>query len=605
MSYGPTTVPSRSPLAYDETGKPVVFWDCGLLAGKITTAPKFDVVMDLPGGGTARASFPSRKQRLLVDDPGKERVVEHWAVAKTRWLARPVVGVHVFTEERGDGFVGVEVIVNAGTLDPAKPNSWPGAVRFNDIRVVLPSGWSRKGGTFGPPGDWYVGPRGMMTRRFALLPTNANAAVQANASAWLALAGLVANGHPCLGAGRHKIPLAKAYRHQPLQGGKGAGPISTDRPSDGGGMVSGYGIIPLGGWEGSAGAARSYANDVWRVLSGHPCAAFHVATGEPILPSQWANPRGYPLTDGYLGYDYWNKQDLAGSLVGVFGWDKNAPWPKEFNPGPSNSRAAILAIQKHDGAHLIRALHVLIAAWYYTRSWSAWLELRMIAIDVATSGVLLGSNQYLRERAWTQKAIATGIAIQGPGAERTYLLTHRDAALAQLSMSILPNGWARAGAYPNSDNGEPWAMGMPTEYATAAAWQLGLYVDGTYDLLRCGPLTAITKPRADWLLTEALASMIVGPLTQNGSPPVHAGVIKSGKAEVPVVRGVGRAHDGHSIHEWHAIALAWKWTGDVKFRYMLERIGTPARNLTQLQAHWLGPNDQAPEWSCVPKAVIV
>ena len=610
--YGPTTTPTPSVLAYDDKGKACSWWDCGLQKGQLTELPKFDVVVDLHDVGPASASFPSQRRRVRVDDPQRERVTEHWAHARTRETNTLALGVHVFAEERADGFVGLEIVVDAGTLDPAQPSSWPGALRFNDIRLVLPEEWIQVRGAFGPAGDWYVGPRGLIYRRFALVRKDAALAVHANASAWTVRAGLHVDGHASLGPARHKIPVTKNSRHQRLQRGTGAGPILTDRNSTGGDMVSGYGIVPLGGWEGSANAAKSYADDVWRVLSGHPCAAFHVATGDPILPHEWAKPHAFPLTNGYLRYDDWNAKDLAGSLVGTFGWSRNAPGPKELNPGASSSRAAILAIEKHDGAHLIRALHVLTAAWWYARSFAAGLALRMIACDVVTSQVLNGSNQYLREQGWTRKALATVIALLPPGSERDFYLQQREAALLRLSETILPNGWARAGAvrveqdgsFSGSDNGEPWRMGMPTEYACAAAWQLSLYCDGLFDLLRCGPLTAISKARADWLLTEALAKMIDGPLTHNGSPPVHAGVVKSGKAEIPVVRGIGRSHDGHSIHEWHALTLAWLWTGEPRFRALLEKIGTPARSMAKLRAHWCSPQDQAPEWSALPKAVF-
>lgn len=608
---GPSTQPTRSVLAYDDHGVPCSFWECGLPTGKVTELPPFTVEIPLQGGGAARASFPSAIKRVHVDDPQRERVTEYFDVAKKParlgvGKRKPVCGVHVFAEERSDGFVGVEVIVNTGTLDPGVPGSWPGAVRFKDILIALPAGWTRTGGSFGPPGDWYSGPRCLIARRMAFVPVSAGSVAYGNALKWLARADLKVSGHSSLGPARHKLPELKSFRHQPMHGGVSAGPLMTDQTSFIGGEVSGYLIAPLGGWEGSTGAARTYGDDVHRTLAGHPCAAFHMKSGEPILPHEWAHVEGYPMTDGYLRYNPQSGQHPdPGSLVGTFGWALQAGGPREFNPGPSTSASTVNAIQKKDGAHLIRAIQVLTAAWWQTRSWSARLVLRMIAADVATSQILKGSNQYLREQGWTRKAIATAIALLPPGNERNFYMNERDQALRHLSDTILINGWARSGFFPNSDNGEPWAMGLPAWDTSAAAWQLALYMDGLFDMLRCGPLTSITKPRADWLLTEALSNLIDGPLMQKGSPPTHVAVTDSGIPAMPVKLGTAdRAYDHHFVHDWHSLTLAWLWTGDVRFKALVEKVGNPQRDLWKLKAFWGTSVDQQPEFSAVPRAYL-
>lgn len=609
MANSLTISPTASPLAYDDHGSPSVYWECGLAMGKLTELPAFDVEIPLQGGGFARAGFPSAK-RVLVDDPWRERVTMHFALAiqpRRFFASRKIAcGVHVFAEERSDGFVGITVVPNWGTLDPKKPGSWPGAVRFQDIKIVLPSGWIRVGGSFGPAGDWYGGPRTWTSRRMAFVPKSGGAQAQSNALQWIALAGLQVNGHPSLGPARHKIPtMLYPGRRQPLGSGLGAGPLLTDRPTNLGYGQGGGQIIPEGGWEGSTGAARSYEGDVWRVLSGHPCAAFNASTGEPIRRDEWASVEPYPLTDGYLRFNPQSGQHPAlGSLVGAFGWALQASGPKEFNPGPSASRYNILAIEKHDAAHMIRAIHILTAAWWYTRSWAAWLGLRMIAADIVTSQFLRGANQYLREQGWTRKGLATVIAILPPGYERDFFMHERDLALMRLAQTTWSNGWARAGAPPSSDNGEPGQLGMPPEYDTAAAWQLPIYMEGLYDLLRCGPLAAITQQTATWLLTEAASKLYEGPLIVQGSPPVHVGVTHNKLTEMPVTKGVGRSHFGHYIHEYHALTLAMLWTKDDRYKMLMERIGWPMRNATQLKTWWGSATDQQPEWTCIPRAYL-
>lgn len=588
-TYGPTATPTLSPLAYGPDGVACVWWECGLQPGKITDCPPFTIEIPIKDGGVARASFPASVQRPLVNAIDRERVAEHWAVATLPARLgvgprRKVCGIHAFVEERSDGFVGVEIVVNFGTLDPAKPGSWPGAVRFSDIRVVLPKGWTRQGGTFGPAGDWYGPPRGWTSRRMAFVGPGGNAA---NASGWLGHAGLQVDGHPCLGPARHKMPKMKDSRHNPLGAGIGAGPFLSDTTYPGGDEVSGKGIVPEGGWEGSTAAARSYSDDVRRVLSGHPIAAFHVKTGEPIWPVEWLTPKGFPMTNGYLRC---NKASgnlpPIGSLVRTFGWDQLESGPKELNPGPSASRYTMNSIQPKDGAHYIRFIQACSGAWYSTRSFAARLGMHMAAIHVASSGIMHGSNMFLREF-WTLKSLACAIAILPPGQERDDMLDERDLALKRLSDTIHANGWERAGAYPNSDNGEPWAMGMPHEYATAAAWQLAFYVDALYCALTVAPVVSITPERATWLLTEAISKMVDSPLMVNGSPPTHVGVIKGGVVEMPVHTGTAdRAYDNHSNHDAHALKLCKLWTGDKRYDDLAARCTYPP----------------PPEWAAIPKA---
>ena len=611
MTYGPTASPTPSPLAFDGYGKPVLFWQNGLSTGQLPRVPKIMVDLETQDGATASVLLPGGVHRVLVDDPGKEYVVEHHGVMYGPALGA-TLGVYLVTEQRSDGLVSCEVVVHNGIVDPKVSGSWRGCLRFKKIRVrVITTGWSSTVIDTGAPGDWYFGTRVGFTRRFVCFPTG-DVVRQAAAQKLLNYADLLLpDPLPCVGAGRHQLPRLMGSRAEPLWNNVPPnGPLVPDTLTTNGYESGGAGINPIGGFEGSEAAAKTYGADVTRILSRHGCALADKRTGEPVWPELWPALGTYGLFDSRYSVDPWNWAGMAGTLVGMFGWNRQyQSAPREINPGPCTARVLALAYQPHNGEHLQRVTCRALPAWQQLRSWGARWLLRMSACDVMNSWPLHGTlgqrlsyarqhpglgGDYIRFQAWIGEAVAASLSITHISQERDRYLDWREAYLEYLSLIPLSNGFARSGtgtASGGSDNGVPWQEGLPVEYGACAVFQLSFWANTVYNLWVNGPTpAAVSTARYHWMLSEGERQIrFKMPLT-NGSPRTYVGVTKNGAVENPIYVGsTTLTYTGHANHDHHALALAWKATGDQALKQGIFGMGqpfsSPAAQLAAMRAN--------------------
>ena len=619
--YGPTQTRTNSPLAFDRDGDSSLYWATGLAPGTLPRVPKIMVDLETQEGATASVLLPGGIRRVLVDEPGIEHVEEHHGVMYGPALGA-TLGVYLVTEQRADGLISCEVVVHNGVVDPKTAGSWRGCLRFKKIRVrVVTPGWSSTVIDTGAPGDWYFPARVGFARRFVCFPTG-NAAKGAAAIRLLNRADLVLpDPMPFVGSGGHSLPRLRATRHEPLWNNVPAnGPLVPDTLTTNGYESGGAGINPIGGWEGSEAAARSYGDDVTRVMSRHGCALADKRTGEPVWPDQWPATGVYGLFDNRYSVDPWNWAGMAGTIVGMFGWNRQyQSSPREINPGPCSARAQANAYQPHNGEHLQRVTCRALAAWQQLRSWSARWLLRMSACDVLNSWPVHGTlgqrlsyarqnpgrgGDYLRFQAWIGEAVASALSTTQPGLERDRYLAWRGGFLELLSLIPLSNGFARAGtgtATGGSDNGVPWQEGLPVEYGACAVFQLTFWVNTVYDLWVNGPPPPnVSTARYHWMLSEGLRQIRFKMPLVNGSPRVYVGVTKLGVPEDPIsVGSTSLNYTGHANHEHHGLALAFKETGDRMLKEGIFGLGQPFSSPTvQLAAMRANPN----AWSALPIA---
>jgi hypothetical protein len=516
------------------------------------------------------------------------------------------------TEQRSDGLVACEVVVHNGTVDPKVAGSWKGCLRFKKIRVrVITAEWSSTVIDTGAPGDWYFPTRVAFARRFVCYPTG-NATLQAAANRLLARADLLLpDPMPCVGAGRHQLPRLMASRAEPLWNNVPAnGPLVPDTLTTNGYESGGAGINPIGGFEGSEAAAKTYGDDVTRIMSRHGCALADKRTGEPVWPEQWPALGVYGLFDSRYSVDPWNWAGMTGTIVGMFGWNRQyQSAPREINPGPCAARAQANAYQPHNGEHLQRVTGRALPAWQQLRSWSARWLLRMSACDVLNSWPVHGTlgqrlsyarqypgrgGDYLRFQAWIGEAVAAWGSITPPGPERDRFLEWRGDYLEYLSLIPLSNGFARTGtgnAGGGSDNGVPWQEGLPLEYGACAVFQLSFWVNTVHNLWVNGPASGVvTQPRYEWMLSEGERQIRFKMPLVNGSPRTYVGVTKLGIAEDPLTTGsTTLTYTSHANHDHHALALAFKATGDRTLKSGIFGLGqpfsTPAAQLAAFRAN--------------------
>ena len=642
MTYGPTETPTACPIAFRGDGSPRLYWDCGVPANprkELPPIPKMLLELTTAEGLTASAQFPSGKARRLVVDEGRELVLEHWATLQGASL-NTSVGAHVFTEQRGDGLVVVEVVPSNGACNPQVANSWRGGIRFSKIRLrILSEGVLSTGIDLGAPGDCYLGIGSAFARRFVLYPSG-DPDAQRRAIALANLADLsIPNPFPGLGAGAHVLTQRIEGRQNPLWNNVATvGPLRFDSITMNGYGQGGAQVWTIPGYEISESAARSYAADVTRIMSRGHLARVRSDNGRPIRPEEWPNHAAhYGLFDNRWSVDPWNWPGMAGSLVGMYGWNRgnaspSLQQPREVNPSTASSQARdlVLAYQPHDAAHLCRVRVVSSAAWFLCRSWAARLLIEWTANDVLSSWTTWALQakvaaaeaapgkgaEYARELAWMAGAVADELAVSSDFSERERMQAWRALFLRYVSASCLPNGFLRSGIGPESDNGVPWQEGLPS-WASAAAWfQVALACCGISDLWIAGDSAAtraISPERLEWLLSEALLQAFDNracPLAAGSQPRDYYGPARSPtpgalptEAEVPVVDGTpGGSYgsgqgSGHAIHDWANLA-AWRraWTGARATKPTPEqlavRVGWAAgMTLDQLRQAWIAKPD--------------
>lgn len=649
MTYGPTTTPTPSPIAFDGAGRPRLWWDCGLPKDptKIPKIPKLLVDLETPEGESASAFFPSGVLRRLVVDEGRELVAEHFAVLRGELLG-PTLGVHLFTEQRSDGLVACELVGNNGTCNPQIRNSWPGCVRFRKIRArILSPGWAAVGLDLGAVGDFYFGIATAFSRRFVLYQT-ADVGARARAERLLAHADLeLPNPFPGLGPGEHVLPRCLEHRWDHLYDDPVRnGPQHPDTTTKNGYAQAGDRIWPVGGIEGSEAAARQYALDVNRVLSRHGVARVHSKTGRTIKASDWPAHKlgGYVQFDNRWSVDDWNWPGMTGTVVGMFGWDRGpnpSSWklPREVNPGPSASRQRVLEYEPHDRAHLVRVGAIAVPAWFQTRSFAARLLIEWTAHDTLTAWPIWDlipqadaaeqnpgrGGEYARAIGWAYGSVANLLSITPPGPERSLLLAWRFHALRWQTASVLANGFPRNGLPPNSDNGEPWQQGLPVDCGACVWFQIALWAAGLFDLWTAGggPIDGLDASRFEWILSEALLQGLDNPSMplRDGSPPNYVGVTRAigpganpVDAEVPCIDrsttgtfGTAGAGTGHAIHDWTHLAL-WKRCGvdpargaDHRAPDLATKVAGGAPSIEALKAAWRAKPDP---WNAIAAAYL-
>jgi hypothetical protein len=607
LAYGPTTVPTASPLAYDELGKPIVWWDCGLPIGTLPSRqPRIIVELFTPDGFSVSALFPSTRARVLVDDPGREIVIEY--VAALEGQHGPILTAWLIAERRSDGLIACELILANGNVP------WRGCIRFLRIGVrVVTAGWASTpiSMDMAPAGDWYWGIRTALSCRFVCYEPSIAGRIQAAHDLHFRAGLTIPSPVPCLGAGRHSLPRLLNHRQDPLGGAPILGPFVYDSVVQNGFDSGGKGIECIGGWEGSEAAALSYAADVPRIMARHGVALVDPASGEPYWPERWQAHFEYHLQDDRYVVDSWNWASVQGTIVGEFGWVRGGQ-PRELNPGPCLARPLVLAYQPHNAEHLARVSSRALPAWQLCRSWAARWLMRMNACDVMTSWDLHGSatkfslasrlawarahpargGEYLREQAWPGDAVAAALSITASGNERDRYLAWREAFLEYLCLICMRNGFARDGQGPQSDNGVPWLHGLPRGYGAAAVFQLAFWVNAVYDLWVNGPPpVAVDITQRDWMLTRGEEEIrFLMPLLQ-GSPREYVGVSHNHIIEEPLSIGsLTTSYSSHYQHDHHALALAYKAIGSRRWKTAMWGLGTPyASAIAQLTAWEASP----------------
>lgn len=601
MSYGPTTNPTPSVLAFDGQGKPRLYWDNGLrkTTAALPRIAKLLVDVETPEGETASAMFPSGRARRLVTDPGRELVLEHWAQLVGQVLGA-TSGAHLITEQRSDGLVRCELIVSQGVCDPKVANSWRGCLRFKKFRVrVLTPGWESTTIALGAPVDGYFGAGQAFAISFVLFqPSVAGAKLAAERLAQLADLELP-DPFPGIGPGEHVLPRSLNSRQDPLNAGPRVGPLHFDSAETKGWAEGGDQLYPVPGYECSPAAARSYVANVTRVLSRQGCARVHPLDGHTIQHHEWPNPGkfgSYRPYDNRWAVDPWNWAGLAGSLVAMFGWNRGSqpqgtPQFRELNPGPSSTRQLVTDYKGHDVAHNGRVRAIAVPAWYFARSWAArklieWnahdlmhgytlaeIVVRLAAAQNSPAG---GLGEYLREIAWLQGGVADLLSVLGENDDdRPYVNAWVDMLVRLQSREMPSNGFLRQGRPPNSDNGVPYAEGLPREYAACAWFQLGIWAPCFFDAYTAsgGPRPDVDAQRFEWLMSAGLLQGLDNPALplRNGSPPNYLGVALQqapgsqvfvtcdpiSVATVSNSYGSPGSGYGHAIHDWTHLAL-WR-----------------------------------------------
>lgn len=637
MTYGPTSTapsPTASVLAYNGKGEPRLWWNSGLRVNPagMPRIPKILVDLETPEGLTASVLFPTGKKRVLVDDPGRELVIEHFGLAYGSQLGE-TLAVHLITEQRSDGTVVVEVIPSSGPCDPKVPFSWRGGLRVRKVRVrIATPGWDSTPIDMGPAGDGYLGIGNSFAVRFVcFLKGNATAKLEADRLARYADLTLP-DPFPGLGPGEHVLPRTTLGRQDGLQAAPQYGPLHFDTKTKNGYEGAGNGVFPIHGWENSEASARTFAEDVTRILSRAQFARVHRDTGEPIFPHEWPKVGRYVLDDGRWSVDPWNWGSVQGGVVAMYGWSRGSnPQVRDINPGPSAARGEVLGYEGHNAAHLVRVRR-LVPAWYQTRRWAARLGIRWNGVDVATSWDLQEltakatnahgqGGEYLREFAWINGSVADWLSITPPGDERDFVMAWRAQALKYRSRITLVNGFPRDGRVTvdqqgnigGSDNGVPWQEGLPLECGAAAWFQLGLDGSGLFDLWTAGggATPDVDHPRLEWLMGEGLRQGIENPLMplQQRNPPNYPGVSFNGIPQNPIRHrtnggsyGMPGQPWGHAIHDYTHLALLARVTGNkTASQAMAMKIGPAYANFAGLFASWRAqPNG----WNVIAAAYL-
>lgn len=629
MTYGPQQGATPSPLVHGGDGQAIWFWENGLAKGSIAQAPEMVFELDLPDGTRAVAKIPSRSplapaantatSKVLVDDPGRERVTMHWAkVVRPSLLGlrrRVAAGVHFFVEERSDGLIRITVVPSNGQVDPKKRLSHLGAVRYTGARVrSLDASWSfhnqSAAGIYElcTKGDHYLPSRALTS--FVIIAHRRDVPGSANQASVLSMRhGLVLPPESIVAPDLIFYPRTTAAPQEPILYSTAHGPIPRvgmflyDRddesqpsklPWGSPDAPAGKRIEPVRAWQANEQAAIAAERDVPRVLPGHPVATIDMNTGEPVQPEQWPQRGEYALTGQRIRFDNW-VTPATGTLVTELGWSTSGT-NREFNPGPSSSKAQAMNYTfPYDEAHESRILATLFSAWSTTRAWDAWLGMRLIAADVITSWTLLGRPwdqywkafslgtslqaargstpgrggwHYLRERAWGPfYAVACGLAIAGAGAERDRLLGHRAALLELEDLTSPGHDINHLGWEGRNYNDVPWSQhGIPREYQVAPTFQVGIWGAALYCLLMNGPRTNWSSSISRRIVNAArtLYDNPALPL-QHGSPPYYLCTGLNGVPIVPINRGGNQlAHDS-VIHGFHHLALCRLLTGDPRW----------------------------------------
>lgn len=599
-------------LAFDGAGQPRIVWDSGLRVGTLPRAPKILVDLETPEGLTASVLFPTGISRVLVDDPGRELVTEHFGLAYGAQLGE-TIAVHLITEQRSDGNVVVEIVPSSGPCDPKVPFSWRGAIRIRKIRArIATPGWDSTPYNMGAPGDGYLGRGNAFAVRFVCF-AKGSATHKLEADRLASYADLVMpDPYPGLGPGEHWVPRTNMGRQDALKAAPQVGPLHFDTQATEGYEGAGAGIFPLHGWENSEAAARTYGDDVTRILARQAIARVHRKTGEPILPHEWTKVGRYILDDGRWSVDPWNWGSVQGGVVAMYGYSRDtSPNPREINPGPSSGRVLVLKYEGHNGAHLARYRRV-VPAWYQLRRFSARLAIRWGGVDVATSWdiqELVGKvanahgqgGEYMRELAWISGSVADWLSITPPGLERDFVMAWRALALEYQSKVCLPNGFPRDGRGTKtggSDNGIPWQEGLPLECGAAAWFQLGLWGSGFFDLWTAGggATADVDDARCAWIMGEGLRQGIENPAMplQQRNPPNYPGVSFNGIPQNPIRhRTAGGSYGmpgqtwGHAIHDYTHLALLARVTGNkAAAQAMAMKIGPAYPTFAALAASW-------------------
>lgn len=621
MSYGPRSSPTNSPLVFNGDGSPIVYWDSGLAASTapLVQAPAMVFELDLPDGTVARAAFPSSVRRVLVDDPGRERVTMHWGkVVRSALLGlrRKVCGgAHLFTEERSDGLIVLELVPSFGQIDPAVHFSHVGAVRYRGARLkVLDPAWRIAG--YGSQydlcqsGDHYAPSRSWTSVRLVLY-RSADTTGMTRATELL---NRISLSLPASGAivapDLVEYPRTSYQPQQPIPNATAHGPVPRvgmlyyDRddesdpnklPKGAPDAPAGWRVEPMRAWQANEVAAKAAANDVPRLLAGHPVATFDLNTGEPVYSERWPQRGEYALTGQRVRFDPW-VTPASGTLVTEQGWATTAS-NREFNPGPCASKAqAMLYTEPYDEAHQSRILATLFSAWSLTRLWAAWLAMRTIAADVLTSWTLYGRpwNQYwkafslgtsltnaraypgrggvhyLRERGWGPFfSTACALEIEAPGPDRDRLLGYRAALLELKDLACLPSGvdhlgWAQTSQFAGHYNDVPWSQhGIPREYQVASVFQVAIESASLHGLLESGPRTPSSSGCVRRII-DAARSLYDNPANPlvNGSPQYYVCTGLNGVPEMPIRRGGNQLAHASVIHGYDHLARATLLSGD-------------------------------------------
>jgi len=624
MTYGPQQTPTPSPLVFGGDGSPIWFWDNGLAIGSIAQAPAMVFELDLPDGTKAIATIPtydkrdSRTSRVLVDDPGRERVTMHWSkVVRPSLLGlrrQVAAGVHVFVEERSDGLVRLTVVPSCGQVDPSRRLSHLGAVRYRGARLRIAdaaSGWMlHNESALGiyelcTPGDHYLPSRALTS--FVIIARRRDVPGSSGQASVLATrAGLVLGPRSIVAPDLLLYPKRSNLPQEPIPWTTAHGPIprvgmlyyDRDDESAPGKLPwgspdapAGWRIEPVRAWQASEAAAIAAERDVPRLLAGHPVATIDMRTGEPVQPEQWPQGGEYHLTGQRVRFDNWVTPN-KGTLVTELGWSKTSS-NREFNPGPCSSRQqAMLYTYPYDEAHQSRILATLFSAWSTTRAWDAWLGIRLIAADTITSWTLhgrpwdqywsafsLGTSlnaarqstpgrggwHYLRERAWGPFfAVASALALEAPGADRNRLLGYREALLELEDLTSPAHDINHLGWEGRNYNDVPWSQhGIPREYQVAPTFQVNIWGAALYTLLVNGPRTAWSGSISRRIVNAArtLYDNPALPL-QHGSPPYYLCTALNGNPQVPISRGGNQLAHSSVIHGFHHLALCRILTGD-------------------------------------------